>query len=50
MTDMAMPDARSIEMHLWDAQQHEDALAHLERLQEMVYISSTGRNEKPNIR
>ncbi|KAK0769866.1 hypothetical protein LTR02_014151 [Friedmanniomyces endolithicus] len=33
---MAMPDARLIEMHPWDAQQHEDALAHLERLQEML--------------
>jgi len=48
MTDMAMPDARLIEMHPWDAQQHEDALAHLERLQEMVCTSSTGRNEKPD--
>ncbi|KAK0268467.1 hypothetical protein LTR35_015488 [Friedmanniomyces endolithicus] len=36
MTDMAMPDARPIEMQQWDAQQHEDALAHLERLQEML--------------
>ncbi|KAK0258244.1 hypothetical protein B0A54_00170 [Friedmanniomyces endolithicus] len=36
MTDMAMPDARPTEMHAWDAQQHEDALAHLERLQEML--------------
>ncbi|KAK1066533.1 hypothetical protein LTR12_001764 [Friedmanniomyces endolithicus] len=36
MTDMAMPDARPIEMQQWDAHHYGNALAHLESLQEKI--------------
>ncbi|TKA66245.1 hypothetical protein B0A55_09598 [Friedmanniomyces simplex] len=36
MTDTSMPDAGPIESQQWSAQRYEDALAHLERLQEKL--------------